>query len=113
MRFLVDAQLPPRLARFIVGRGLEAKAVRELGLRDANDEDIWTTARQGGWVVITKDEDFAARGMHEEPGPQVVWLRIGNCTNRALLDWFGPVLADVVRELETGARLVEVRHGRA
>ena len=35
MRFLVDAQLPPALADWLVERGYEAKAVRDLGLREA------------------------------------------------------------------------------
>jgi predicted nuclease of predicted toxin-antitoxin system len=111
MRFLVDAQLPPRLAPFLTAHGLEAKAVRELGLRDADDARIWSVADQGEWVGITKDEDFAERVMREGNGPRVVWLRIGNCTNRVLLGWIEPLLADIVRELEAGARVVEVRHG--
>jgi len=40
MRFLVDAQLPPALARFLETRGHEAKAARELGLREAEDSSI-------------------------------------------------------------------------
>lgn len=59
MRFLVDAQLPPALARFLEGQGHEARAVRELGLRDADDTAIWTFAERDGRIIVTKDEDFA------------------------------------------------------
>ncbi|MBI2440729.1 MAG: DUF5615 family PIN-like protein [Lentisphaerae bacterium] len=49
MRFLIDAQLPPSLARFIESRGQEAKAVREVELRDTDDARILAFAQQGGW----------------------------------------------------------------
>lgn len=41
MRFLVDAQLPPALARWFGERGVAARPVRELGLRDSDDGTIW------------------------------------------------------------------------
>jgi predicted nuclease of predicted toxin-antitoxin system len=34
MRFLIDAQLPPSLARFLTTLGEEAIAWRDVGLRD-------------------------------------------------------------------------------
>ena len=78
MRFLVDAQLPPALALWLQTREHEAKAVRDVGLRNATDDVIWDFAEHDGWVVVTKDDDFAERAMREDSGPQVVWLRIGN-----------------------------------
>lgn len=111
MRFLVDAQLPPALARWIEAQGHEAKAVREVGLREATDSTIWGYAAQGGWVVVTKDDDFAERAMRLDSGPQVVWLRIGNSVNRVLLAWFAPLFPSVLNELAAGQRLVEVDWG--
>ncbi len=110
MRFLVDAQLPPSLARWIETQGFDAKAVREVGLREATDSAIWDYAEQGGWVVVTKDDDFAERAMGQESGPPVVWLRIGNCLNRVLLAWLAPLFPGIVSELAAGQRLVEVAH---
>lgn len=112
MKFLVDAQLPPTLAQFIESRGYEARAVRDVGLREADDASIWTFAEVGGWVLVTKDEDFAERVLARGAGPRIVWLRIGNCTNRVLLAWLEPIFPAVLRELEAGSRILEVRHGR-
>lgn len=53
MRFLVDPQLPPALARWLGGPGHSATPVREVGLRDSNDGSIWNFATSGGWTVIT------------------------------------------------------------
>ena len=108
MRFLVDAQLPPSLARFLRTLGEEALACRDVGLRDADDGEIWRFAIAGGWCLVTKDEDFAVSHMSETDGPQVIWLRIGNTTNPALLQWLEPLWADIVRELPSGQGLVEV-----
>jgi predicted nuclease of predicted toxin-antitoxin system len=112
MRFLVDAQLPPALAQFLAARGHEAKAVREAGLREADDPCIWTFAQDGGWVVVTKDEDFAERTLQAQAGPQVLWLRIGNSTNRVLFAWLEPLLPAAMRELQAGSRLVELQRRR-
>jgi predicted nuclease of predicted toxin-antitoxin system len=108
MRFLVDAQLPPSLVRFLAERGEEATACRDVGLRDADDDDIWQFAISGTWCIVTKDEDFAIRRITERVGPPVVWLRIGNSTNPASFQWLSPLWANVVEQLRAGQGLVEV-----
>ncbi len=110
MRFLVDAQLPPSLERWLGGHGHSATPVREAGLREADDGSIWNHAIDGGWTIITKDEDFMERCLGNPAAPPVVWLRIGNCTNRVLFAWLEPLLPEILRQLESGQRLVEVRH---
>ncbi len=108
MRFLVDAQLPPALAVWLREQGHEAKAVREVGLREAGDGAIWAYALQTSAVILTKDEDFAVRSQQTSAGPAVVWLRVGNASNRALRAWLEPRLAGMVQLIGQGSRLVEV-----
>ena len=109
MRFIVDAQLPPDLARFIRDQGHESRAIRELGLRNAEDGEIWDYALRETAVVVTKDEDFAQRVLaSRRPAPTVVWLRVGNCSNRALRAWFAPLWPRIFEALQQGERLVEV-----
>ena len=62
-----------------------------------------------GWVVVTKDEDFAERSLRAVTGPQVLWLRIGNSTNRVLFAWLEPLLTAAVQNLQSGHRLVELQ----
>ncbi|MBI5383277.1 MAG: DUF5615 family PIN-like protein [Verrucomicrobia bacterium] len=109
MRLLVDAQLPPALARWLGEHGVAATPVRELGLRDSDDGSIWNCAVEGGWTVLTKDEDFVARCVGSPAGPPVVWLRIGNCTNHVLCAWLEPLLPQVIDRLREGEKLIEVR----
>ena len=109
MKFIVDAQLPPALAGWLREQGHQAEHVAEVGLRDAEDSPIWRYAVEHNAVVLTKDEDFASRVRQSRESPVIVWLRIGNCSNRAFREWFAPLLPEIIREIEQGQRLIEVR----
>ena len=89
--------------------GHEALAVRDVGLRNADDDALWQHALEGGVVIVTKDEDFPERSLRSGSAPQILWLRIGNCTNRALRAWFLPLWPEIERRLSAGDRIVEVR----
>ena len=59
MKFLVDNQLPPALARLIDSEfGADAVHVAEVGLRDATDAELWAYASDQDLILISKDEDF-------------------------------------------------------
>lgn len=109
MKFLIDAQLPPALARWLREAGFEAQAAREVGLRDAEDGTIWRWAAENGCAIITKDEDFALRVQTTAGGPCVVWLRVGNTSNTALREWLVPKVPQIAALLGQGYRLVEIR----
>jgi len=107
--FLIDANLPPALARALIEAGRQARHVEEAGLRNADDEVIWDYALQQGAIVVTKDEDFPDRCLRSSTLPIVVWLRIGNCRNAELLAWFMPLLPEIIVRIEFGDRLIEVK----
>ena len=109
LRFLVDAQLPPALARRLTREDDFAEHVQNVGLGTATDTDIRTYAVAAGAVLVTKDEDFAHRARHARSKVQVVWIRIGNVTNRVLWSTLQPRLAEIMGALGRGERLVEVR----
>ena len=108
MKFLVDAQLPPALARWLGEAGHEATHVDDVGLRDAEDGEIWAHALESGAVLMTKDEDFAARSTQASTAPVIVWLRVGNATNPALRAWIEARLPGIMQLLDTEKRLIEV-----
>ena len=73
MNFLVDAQLPPALARWITRQGHQATHVFEIGLQTADDPVIWERARSDDTVIISKDEDFVDRWLlSDQPVPLVL-----------------------------------------
>jgi predicted nuclease of predicted toxin-antitoxin system len=109
MRFLVDAQLPPALARWLAEQGHTAEHVSDLGLQAATDRVLWEHALSTQAVILTKDEDFALRRTMAASGPAIVWVRRGNTRRRELLAWFEPLLPNVVDLLMRGEPLVEIR----
>jgi predicted nuclease of predicted toxin-antitoxin system len=108
VRFLVDAQLPPALARLLAERGHIGEHVSDLGLEGADDRVLWDYAMSAAAVIITKDEDFALRRSLTASGPPILWVRRGNTRRRELLAWFEPLLPSVVDLLTRGEPLVEV-----
>ena len=109
MRFLVDAQLPPALARWLEAKGHEAEHVNDIGMASAPDTAIWKRAVESSAVILTKDEDFAVwRNAGIGAKPHVVWLRIGNTRKSELLRWFEPLLPKIISTIERGEPLIEI-----
>ncbi|MCX5931575.1 MAG: DUF5615 family PIN-like protein [Cyanobacteria bacterium] len=107
----LDAQLSPALASWITAQFApnQAVPVRELGLRDADDREIFAQARSAGAVVMTKDRDFLHLLFVQGPPPQVIWLRVGNSSNQALQAVLLRTLEQAVASLDEGEPWVEVR----
>ena len=72
----VDAQLSPGTARWLSSRfAIEAIPVRDLGLYESTDRQIFEAARTAGAVVMTKDRDFVElatipQGRRRQDAPQ-------------------------------------------
>jgi predicted nuclease of predicted toxin-antitoxin system len=108
MRFLVDAQLPPALARWLVAAGHEAEHVADRGMQAARDTEIWELALRESSVILTKDEDFAQRHARARAAPSVVWIRLPNTRRTTLIARFEVGMPQIVAALERGETLIEV-----
>ena len=106
MRFLVDEQLPPALVDHLRKAGHQADHVFAIGLSE--DAEIWAYALRRKAVIVTKDQDFAALAQRAPLGPPVVWIRLGNTTNRTLWHAFQPLLSELLEALASGERLIEI-----
>ena len=76
---MLDAHLPPVLARVMAREGYEVVHLFDLDLNAAGDPDIWKYAEENGYVVISKDEDFIRWQSDVRNSPRFVWVRTGNC----------------------------------
>jgi predicted nuclease of predicted toxin-antitoxin system len=108
VRFLVDAQLPPLLARHLINSNHQAEHVSDVGLSTARDRDIWEYALTNGAVLITKDEDFVTMRAFNANGPAIVWIRLGNTTRHELLTRFSAIQTSIFAALERGETIVEI-----
>ncbi len=110
MQIWIDAQLPPSLAPWISQnfKEIEAKALRDLGLRDAADYDIFKAAKAKGAIVMSKDADFIAMLRQFGPPPQIIWITAGNTSNVRMCEILSKHLQSVITLLKSGEPLVEI-----
>ncbi|MGF9695269.1 DUF5615 family PIN-like protein [Rhizobium sp. 0TCS1.26] len=108
MRFLVDAQLPPALAEWLLDRGHQAEHVVDCNLQSASDRVIWEFAERVRAIIITKDEDFAQRRAVLDDGPTIIWIRLRNSRRRDILIWFDQVFPAILDALQRGETLIEI-----
>ena len=73
-----------------------------------DDHAVFEFARRHGYIIMTKDEDFAALATLIAQPASVVWLRLGNATNFSLRNWLGPLLPEILQRLAGGETLIEV-----
>ncbi|MGH9902441.1 MAG: DUF5615 family PIN-like protein, partial [Pyrinomonadaceae bacterium] len=53
--------------------------VRDVGLKEADDPDVWDYAKRNDLTVVSKDSDFHQRSFVFGAPPKVIWVRLGNC----------------------------------
>jgi predicted nuclease of predicted toxin-antitoxin system len=109
VKFLVDHQLTPALARFLESQGHVAARVRERALETSDDATIWKHASADHMVVVSKDEDFFFFATAPNPTAKLLWVRIGNCRTPVLLERLRLRLPQIVANFEAGANIVELR----
>ena len=105
----VDAHISPAVAKWIAAEfGHPAQSVRDLGLRNAKDKEIFAAAGQAQAIVMTKDADFAEMVDRLGPPPAVIWLTCGNTSNTALRILLKGTLPKAIELIERGDSLVEI-----
>jgi predicted nuclease of predicted toxin-antitoxin system len=60
--------------------------VRDHGLAEASDTEVWQFAIDHGYAIASKDADFHQRSFLLGHPPKVVWVRLGNCTTADVVD---------------------------
>lgn len=97
MRFLVDAQLPARLAVFLDTAGHDAVHTTQLPAGNrTTDAAIAELADRDDRVVVTKDRDFRDGHLLSGSPRRLLVVATGNITNAALLQLFAANLDAIV-----------------
>jgi predicted nuclease of predicted toxin-antitoxin system len=110
----IDAHFSPALASWLKESfGVDAYHVRDLGLRNSEDEEIFVAARKPMHVVITKDIDFIFLLDRLGPPPQLLWVTCGNTSNPHLKALLLKTLPHALELLAAGERLIEISDERA
>ncbi|HQV17542.1 DUF5615 family PIN-like protein [Gordonia sp. (in: high G+C Gram-positive bacteria)] len=112
VKFLIDAQLPARLATRLTELGHDA--VHVSALPDGNrttDTEISRVADVQERVVVTKDRDFRDSHLISGIPRTLVLVTTGNITNARLLTLFEDHITAVAELLDSSV-FIEVSHDR-
>lgn len=86
MKLLFDQNLSWRLSSKLAELFPDSLHVRDAGMKESQDVDIWEFAKANDFVIVTKDMDFQQRGLLFGHPPKVVRLRVGNCKAQLIED---------------------------
>ncbi len=112
MKFLVDAQLPRRMAVWLSAAGCDA--IHTLDLPDGNratDGKINEIVEREQRILISKDADFVDSHLLSTLPPKLLLISTGNISNRELEALFVPLIPDIVREFDSHTFLELGRDG--
>ncbi|MTD17386.1 hypothetical protein GIS00_25985 [Nakamurella sp. YIM 132087] len=101
MKFLVDAQLPRRLAVHLTELGHDA--VHTLELPDQNrtsDDDICSVADAQNRIVVSKDSDFRDTHILDNTPSRLLHVATGNISNTELLALMDAYLEEILQAFD-------------
>jgi predicted nuclease of predicted toxin-antitoxin system len=85
MKLLLDENLSRRLVPLLAPAYPGTTQVVLLGLESASDSVVWQTAKDRGFVIVTRDVDFSELSLVWGQPPKVIWLRTPNPSKAATL----------------------------
>ena len=108
MKLIFDENLSEKILLSVSDLFPDSTQVKLVGLSKSDDATVWEWARQEGFVIVSKDTDFHQRAVVSGHPPKVVWLRIGNCPTKEIIQLLR-ARYEVIREFiesETDSLLV-------
>jgi predicted nuclease of predicted toxin-antitoxin system len=109
VRFLFDENLSPRLIARLSDLFPSAIHVRDAGLKQSSDEDIWNYAKQHGYLIITTDGDFRTRALALGPPPKVIFIERCDFPTRIIEELIRRQAIRIAGFIESGEALLVVR----
>ncbi len=82
MKLLFDQNISHRLISLIQDILPEAKQVRQIGLENSSDKQIWEYAKDHDYTILTFDGDFYDVSLVWGHPPKIIWIRTYNQTTK-------------------------------
>jgi predicted nuclease of predicted toxin-antitoxin system len=106
--FVVDAQLPPKLAALLTEAGYASVHCSDRLQRRASDPTVAALANTLGAFVMSKDEDFVDILGRGQLRTGLVWVRHGNLRLRQQCDLIEAHLPNIIARITMGEKLIEI-----
>jgi len=84
MKLLFDQNISFRLVKQVIDLFPDSKQVRELGLENSTDLEIFEYAQRNDFAIVTFDSDFCYLIVIKGYPPKIIWIRTGNTTSKNL-----------------------------
>lgn len=114
LEFWVDMNLPSCLADWIYTEfKFPAKSFVQLGYQSTPDLEVFRNAANNPNVIVitTKDYDFINIKNEERSNPKILYLNIGNVTNKILRKIFDIYFSEAIKILSrSNESLVEIKN---
>lgn len=82
--------------------------MRDLGLRDATDKEIFFSARNSESIIMTKDSDFIDLITRFGKPPQILLITFGNTSTDKLKNILSYTMPKAIKLIKNGESVVEI-----
>jgi predicted nuclease of predicted toxin-antitoxin system len=82
MKLLFDQNISHRLVAKIKDILPESRQIRDLGLENSTDKQIWEFAKDFDFIIVTFDGDFYDFSLVWGHPPKIIWMRTFNQTTK-------------------------------
>jgi len=106
MKFLIDSMLPLGLVVGLESRGHQAQHVNDVLGPDASDAKVFRHALETDAVLVSKDRDFIDMAEAADRAPQILLVRYGNATSKALATKLTSDFPEAEEKLTAGEPIV-------
>lgn len=107
MKLLFDQNISFRIAKSIQSTFPNSIQVRQAGMENASDKQIWDFAKNNSYSLVTFDSDFSSFATLYGHPPKIVWLRTGNINTEELIK-FLEAHSDIITEFLVSPAYAEI-----
>ncbi len=86
MRFLFDQNISHRILKLIPEKYSSSTSVKQEGLINSSDRNIWEFSRLNNYTIVTQDSDFNDLNSLLGFPPKIIWIRTGNLKTQTIVD---------------------------
>jgi predicted nuclease of predicted toxin-antitoxin system len=80
VKLLFDENLSHKLVSLLADLFPDSLHVRDIGLKAADDIQVWNYAKDNDLMIVSKDSDMHQRSFVFGYPPKIIWVRLGNCS---------------------------------
>ena len=84
MKILYESNLSHKLVKSLQDIFPDSTHPKFFSSQKASDIEIWNYAQKFSYMIVTKNEDYHNLVTLKGHPPKVIWIRIGNCSNKII-----------------------------